>query len=130
ILRLYDVTDIIFNGHNSFRLSDVDVDGLIKGWYFRIPEPDRSYCAELGLKLKDGLFLVFSRSNTIRAPRAGVSLVVDEQWMVADEEWLKIFGLSGGQSGGLRGSDGWFRYLGLMDKGSSSGLPGGPRAKK
>jgi hypothetical protein len=71
VIRIHDVTDIIFDGQNSH--SYVEIDGIYATdhWYFQIPSAGRNYCAEIGLK-KGGL-LVRARSNTLFVPRSGPS---------------------------------------------------------
>lgn len=80
-LRVHDVTDIEFDGNNSHRSMNIDIGEHASNWYINVDRPNRSYCAELGLIGKDGNFVCLSRSNTVRTPRAGVSEVIDEEWM-------------------------------------------------
>ena len=81
ILRVYDVTDIIFNGYNAHKYFDIEVVGGARSWYIPVGEPNRSFCVDIGFLAPDGTFRVLSRSNTVRTPRMGVSGVVDEEWM-------------------------------------------------
>ncbi len=80
-LRVHDVTDIDFDGNNSHRSVDIDIHGHSTNWYINVERPNRSYCAELGLRGPDGRFICLSRSNTVRTPRSGISEVIDEEWM-------------------------------------------------
>ncbi len=109
VLRVYDVTDIDFNGSNAHGYNDVEVDGLINNWYYRISLQERHYCAEIGLRMDDGRFITFARSNTVFMPRARVSPYTDEEWMVLGEEWERIFDLSGGRRR-AHGSEEWRRF--------------------
>ena len=80
-LRVHDVTNVEFDGNNSHRSVNIDIGEHATNWYINVDRPNRSYCAELGLIGHDGRFICLSRSNTVRTPRAGVSEVVDEEWM-------------------------------------------------
>jgi len=80
-LRVHDVTDIEFDGTNAHRTMDIDISNGANNWYINVERPNRSYCAELGLVGPDGRFVLLSRSNVVRTPRAGPSEVVDEEWM-------------------------------------------------
>ncbi len=95
-LRMYDVTDIEFNGTNAHKFFDIDVNMLKGSWYLNVPEDDRNYCVEVGLKNGRGDFYMMARSNVILVPRNGVSSRLDEEWMVADEDFWKMYALSGG----------------------------------
>lgn len=95
-LRIYDVTDVEFNGVNAHKWFDLDVNTIKASWYVNVPEDNRCYLAEIGLKNRRGDFYMMARSNVIRVPRASVSNRVDEEWMVADEEFWKMYALSGG----------------------------------
>ncbi len=80
-LRVHDVTDIEFDGNNSHRSINIDIGEHATNWYVNVDRPNRSYCAELGLIGRDGRFVCLSRSNVVRTPRAGMSEVIDEEWM-------------------------------------------------
>lgn len=100
ILRVYDVTDINFDGQNAAKYFDTEVDAMKGSWYVNLPEDGRSYCAEIGLKDRDGNFYMIARSNVVIVPRASVSNSrVEEEWMIADEEFWKVYTLSGGFKG-------------------------------
>lgn len=97
VLRVYDVTDIFeFRGENARGFFDIELSPFADNWYINVGNPDRSYCAELGLRTEDGRFYPLLRSNTVRTPRYGMSPITDEEWMVSEEEYWKLFGLSGG----------------------------------
>jgi hypothetical protein len=91
ILRVYDVTDIIFNGYNAHKYFDIEVTGGARSWYIHAGEPDRSFCVDIGFLAPDGTFRVLSRSNIVRTPRMGVSGVVDEEWMSIKELYEKAY---------------------------------------
>jgi hypothetical protein len=99
ILRVYDVTDVEFNGFNSHRTFDVDVNLEAKAWYIHTSVPDRDYLVDIGLLDDHGKFYLIARSNRMRTPRDTMSNVIDENWMMVDFD--EIYSLSGGFGVGL-----------------------------
>lgn len=99
VVRLYDVTDISFYGQNAWTTEEFEVN-YTPNWYFNVAG-NRSYCAEIGLKLWDNRFLVIARSNVITTPRETVSDFYDEEWMMIDfnknqDLYNEMYRLSGG----------------------------------
>jgi len=91
ILRVYDVTDIIFNGYNAHKYFDVEVTDGARSWHIHAGEPNRSFCVDIGVLAPDGTFRVLSRSNIVRTPRMDISEVVDEEWMSIKELYEKAY---------------------------------------
>jgi hypothetical protein len=89
ILRIYDTAEI----KSQPVFFHIDLRDLARDWYIQV-EPNKSYVVEIGLLHKDGRFLALARSNAVTTPRAGMSEVIDEQWMGIDFE--KMYALSGG----------------------------------
>lgn len=98
-LRVYDVTDIIFNGTNANKSFDIDLTSDASNWYINIGEPNRSWCVDLGVIASDGRFVLIARSNVVTTPRDRASDIVDEEWMTLEEEFAKLYGISGGFGG-------------------------------
>lgn len=96
ILRVYDVTDINFNGSNAHSFFDIELKGLANSWYINVGVPDRSWIAEIGIRTKKGVFYMLARSNAIKTPRFGMSDKLDAEWAMPEDEYWKMFGLSGG----------------------------------
>ena len=96
ILRVYDVTDISFNGRNAHSYFDIDLKGLANTWYINVGSPDRSWLVDIGIVTKKGKFYLLARSNAVRTPRYGMSDKLDAEWMMPEDEYWKMFGLSGG----------------------------------
>ncbi|MDD5456906.1 MAG: DUF4912 domain-containing protein [Candidatus Margulisbacteria bacterium] len=99
VVRLYDVTDIKFDGQNAWNTMEFNV-GYSSNWYFLV-EANRSYCAEIGMKLSNNKFVVIARSNVINTPRDTVSDFYDEEWMMIDfnknkDLYNELYRLSGG----------------------------------
>ena len=65
VLRVYDVTDIIFDGFNAHRWFDIDIKDLSGNYYLTIQQFERNLMAETGFRLVDNRFLPMVRSNTM-----------------------------------------------------------------
>ncbi len=82
VLRLYDVTYIIFDGTNAHRTFEFGVDvRFTRNYYFNVPLPGASYILELGYKGPDGKFVPLLRSNVCSAPRNHPSDSKRERWL-------------------------------------------------
>ncbi|MEP9410592.1 MAG: DUF4912 domain-containing protein [Candidatus Brocadia sp.] len=122
-LRVYDVTDIIFDGNNAHKCYDIEVTGGARNWYIRVGEPNRSFCVDIGFLASDGTFHTLCRSNVARTPRAGVSEVVDEKWMGIEEIYEKVYAPTGfgiSESVFERAHKGWQE---ILKEGASSPNP-------
>ncbi len=100
-VRIYDITGVQFDGRNAIGYYDQEVLEQTGTWYFDLGRPSHSFCADLGLLSPEGKFLTLVRSNYVNMPRAGVSDVIDEEWMLADEEFWKLYGYPEGFRGGI-----------------------------
>ncbi|MFZ5802913.1 MAG: DUF4912 domain-containing protein [Candidatus Omnitrophota bacterium] len=89
LLRVYDTSD----PKNWEIFSNVELKDVVDHWFINV-HPNRSYVAEIGLLHRDGRYLMLVRSNQVTTPRAGMSDVIDEQWM--DIDFDKMYALSGG----------------------------------
>jgi len=96
--RIYDITGVQFDGRNAIAYFDQEIFERIGNWYFDLGRPSHSFCVDLGLLSPEGRFLTLARSNYITMPRDGVSDVVDEEWMLLDEEFMKLYGVPSGPS--------------------------------
>ena len=96
VLRVYDVTGAAFDTANGHICFDLSVEGTTGSYYINVPRDGRDYIVEIGLKDGNGNFYMMARSNVITVPRASVSDRLDEEWMIADEDFWKIYSLSGG----------------------------------
>jgi glycosyltransferase involved in cell wall biosynthesis len=65
VIRLYDITDVIFDGYNAHRFIDLEVNGLTGSYYFGIDRPARNYLAEIGLRCSDGAYRALARSAAV-----------------------------------------------------------------
>ncbi len=94
VLRVYDVTDTTLSHCHSF--FDIELNYFVSNWYIDVGIPNRQWVVELGIRTLEGRFFALVKSNTVRTPRFGVSDVLDEEWMIPDDLFWKLFGLSGG----------------------------------
>jgi hypothetical protein len=90
-LRIHDITDIDFDGSNSNSYFDIPLRSecgageLISNntdhWYVALPEPNRTYCAELCLSRRNtSERMVIARSNPLFVPRDCSSGSAEENW--------------------------------------------------
>jgi hypothetical protein len=100
-VRIYDISGVQFDGRNATGYFDQEVADRIGSWYFDIGRPAHSFCADIGLLSPGGRFLTIARSNYITMPRDGVSDVIDEEWMLVDEEFWKLYGYPEGFRKGI-----------------------------
>lgn len=103
ILRIYDVTDVHFNGQNPNSYYDIPVTFDSKNWYVHVNQPNRDWIFDLALRDSNGNYHLIARSNRVKTPRDAPSDVIDEDWMVSDFD--EIYELSGGSQFGLSSMD-------------------------
>lgn len=96
VLRVYDVTNIIFDGRNAHNFFDIELGFDSKNWYINIKSPGRAWCVDLGLILPGGKFVTILRSNTVYTPLDGPSNITDEEWMIPDEMFARLYGMGFG----------------------------------
>ncbi|MFA5059827.1 MAG: DUF4912 domain-containing protein [Candidatus Omnitrophota bacterium] len=113
VLRVYDISYIIFNGTNAHRFFDIDVNLESGSWYVDIAEPGRSWCIDIGFLLKNGTFIMIARSNVVTTPLDGPSWVMDEEWMIPDEMFARLYGLGFGFGPNSPTGKGWLERLKL-----------------
>lgn len=106
IIRLHDVTNIgNFTGNNSVAYYDMPVILEAKSWYINVPQPGKTYLAELGFLTADGNFILISRSNATLLPPGKVSDIIDDKWMIVEGTFQKLLQLSGADYIGLGSSE-------------------------
>ncbi|MBU1125069.1 MAG: DUF4912 domain-containing protein, partial [Candidatus Omnitrophica bacterium] len=96
LLRVYDVSQVIFNGKNAHRYFDIEVADHAMNWYIDTAGPGRSWCIDYGLLLPDGRFVTILRSNTVHTPLEGPSSLTDEEWMIPEEMFARLYGMGFG----------------------------------
>ena len=91
ILRIYDVTEINFNGRNAHKYFDITLEGMVRSWYIHVGEPERSWMVDIGVLTPSGKFYLFARSNAAKTPPEKISNIYDEEWMISEEEMRKMY---------------------------------------
>ena len=51
---------------------------------------------DIGLRLANGHFITIARSNTIHTPSDGPSWITDEEWMIPDDMFARLYGMGFG----------------------------------
>ena len=122
VLRVYDVTNIIFNGANAHRFFDIQINDFANSWYVDTAGPGRAWCVDLGLMLADGRFITILRSNVVQTPLDGPSWVTDEEWMIPDEMFARLYGMGFGLGKSSPVGGAWQERIkqGLFSSGLSS----------
>lgn len=95
ILRVYDITDIDFNGKNSHDFFDIRINKNSNNWYINVGTANRSFCADLGFIQPNGDFYTIARSNVVTTPRDRSSAIIDEEWMIIEEDFKRLYRLAG-----------------------------------
>ncbi|MEE4377886.1 MAG: DUF4912 domain-containing protein [Candidatus Competibacteraceae bacterium] len=62
VLRVYDVTEVDFDGGNAHRFFDREIQQWIGNYYFGVDHQARNYLAEVGLRNQQGGFQAVARS--------------------------------------------------------------------
>ncbi|MCK4537485.1 MAG: DUF4912 domain-containing protein [Candidatus Krumholzibacteria bacterium] len=91
ILRVFDRT----SDRKTF--FDIETGYGQRRWYVNV-SPNRVWQTAIGLMSPDGKFTQIAVSDLIETPRDSVSDIIDDQWLVPDEVFEKIFAASGGYS--------------------------------
>lgn len=73
VVRIYDVTGIIFNGRNAHHFHEIVVPYKNGHWFIKGLVSNRSYVAELGVKFSANDFFPILRSNTLQTPLMKIS---------------------------------------------------------
>ncbi len=95
VLRVYDVSQIIFDGKNAHRFFDIEIGIDANNWYIEA-QPGKSWCVDLGLRLPNGDFITILRSNVAHTPLDGPSWITDEEWMIPDDMFGRLYGMGFG----------------------------------
>jgi len=92
VLRVYEITNINFNGNNANSFFDIQINDFTSSWYIDTNGPGKSWCVDLGLMLPSGRFIMIVRSNVVRTPLDGPSWVTDEEWMIPEDMFARLYG--------------------------------------
>ncbi|MGC8867112.1 MAG: DUF4912 domain-containing protein [Elusimicrobiales bacterium] len=91
ILRVYELD----KNDNPVSYTDIPVIFEAKNWYVNVKECGKTYMCEIGLMMPDGRFVGIVKTNKVSLPKAGVSDVIDEKWMIVNQEFEKLLEISG-----------------------------------
>lgn len=80
IIRLFDVTSQDTTSTSEAYVRDIVIRGGCSHWYIDIPQPPRSYRADIGYISRRGDFKVLARSNVVTPPKSGASESLEEGW--------------------------------------------------
>ncbi|MFH1224012.1 MAG: DUF4912 domain-containing protein [Pseudomonadota bacterium] len=89
-LRIYDVTNVEFNGFNANEWWDVEVFNRIGTWYIKHYKGDRNLLMDIGVKDSGGMYHVICRSRAIYFPRDTMVAPGKILWMLVDEFGNKV----------------------------------------
>jgi len=79
ILRVYDITQVDFNGSNANHSWDINAGYTTKNWYIQVWQDNAIYCAELGIRCEN-FFIPLTRSNHAHTPPKSASSRNDLIW--------------------------------------------------
>jgi len=132
ILRVYDVSNVVFNGSNAHRFFDIEVGEQASNWYIDTNGPGRSWCVDFGLLLSDGRFITILRSNTVTTPLDGPSWITDEEWMIPEDMFARLYGLGFGFGKSSPVGKAWQERFKVLFSGAlaSPGMGSSPVKKK
>jgi hypothetical protein len=80
-LRIYDVTNRIFDGTNAHHYFDHSVARTDRQWFFFIGRASSTVIAEVGLKSKEGYFVRVARSGRADFPRRDMASPGRVEWL-------------------------------------------------
>jgi hypothetical protein len=103
VLRVIDVTDIVFNGANAWQILDVTIDDSERKKYLRVPEAGRTYVVHYGIMTPENSFFSAIESNACAMPRKGVSDRMDGAWARINSAELLRLSTDALKNGGVEG---------------------------
>lgn len=74
---------------------NIPVSPQANNWYINV-QPNRKYIVDLGYYSPSGEFITLASSNAVVTPRDCMSEVIDEEWMIIEEDFLRLYRLAGG----------------------------------
>lgn len=72
-LRIYDVSDILFDGYNAHELQEHRVFNDCDHWYLHHVHPNRHYLVDFGTKSTANGFFTVLRSNVVQTPPTSIA---------------------------------------------------------
>lgn len=72
VIRIYDVTDLNFNGKNAHHYFEIAVPYQNGHWFIKGLVANRSYIAELGITISNNEFFPIFRSNSVQTQKVEI----------------------------------------------------------
>lgn len=94
VLRLHDLTDRERDPGMARR--DIIVGHEARHWYLETDRPGHSFQAELGVDVPGQGFVSLAASNIVQVPTDRISEVLDEDWMIVEEDFRRLYRLATG----------------------------------
>ena len=85
VLKLYDVSFIIFNGLNAHHISTLSLPQICGHIFFHLPRPGTTQLAEVGFELRNGEFIAAARSFTMPFPPESPSSRNSQAGLLVDD---------------------------------------------
>ncbi len=77
-------------------LRDIEIHGSVNNWYIDVDSPPRSFQLEIGYLAPGTKFVCLARSNTVTTPAVGAVKPANGAFFHAEEDYDRIYALSGG----------------------------------
>lgn len=94
-LRVYNLSQKRLNTDEPDYF-DLSVNPLADNWFIPVVGPNRQYQVDLGYYSPTGDFIKLATSNQVTTPRDGPSETLDEEWMIVEEDFRRLYRLAGG----------------------------------
>jgi hypothetical protein len=105
ILRVFDVSSEDTTSSSERHVRDIDLHGSVNNWYIDVANPSRSYRVDIGYLSRRGRFYALAHSNVVTAPAIGANEAIDEHWASVQEQFERIYAMSGRPDQAPGGSD-------------------------
>lgn len=79
LIRLHDVTDMIFNGTFSHKHVEIQLPEMTNNWQFYPLQSERSYIAEYGVASREEQFIPVIRTEAVYTPASKLNFGYTEQ---------------------------------------------------
>jgi hypothetical protein len=105
ILRVFDVSSEDTTSSSERHLRDIELHGSVNNWYIDVSRPSRTYRVDIGYLSRRGRFYALAHSNMVTPPAIGASEAADEHWTSVQEQFERIYAMSGQPKHSSGGSD-------------------------
>lgn len=95
ILRLHEVRNGTTTATARSQVRDIDIHGGVNNWYVDVNDPPKSFQMEIGYLVMEDRFISLARSNIVQTEAPKLT-GVDGNWLGVEEDYDRIFALSGG----------------------------------